>query len=284
MCPVCGKKFHGEYARGNCARHKRQKHSMEGEQHFLCKYLSCQKSFNRQDARLKHYRRSHPELELKPPRGRKPDSPNSVNYTATSDLFTSNYVTDPVPSLQMTSTERAYDSLPAPAEVSIMASSDSGYASLGHGTRGHLSRQGRADNAADTSKTYIGASGEMNNSTSHVYETKEDCDDSKTVYSHVSSTTGSREETYISELVEDLSKCMPATPRAGDDEVMERLYSMLPGLLKSFARKIGHSGQCRESRAIMVFVSKRRQYVLSIFNPVYIMTFRLHGQDIYILS
>ncbi|KAF2187664.1 hypothetical protein K469DRAFT_104019 [Zopfia rhizophila CBS 207.26] len=149
------------------------------------------------------------------------------------------------------------------AEASIIAFSDSGYASVRHETGKHVSRLSRADKAVDTLKAHKGAFKETNDATTQVDETEEDYDDGKTIYSNASSTTGSREETYISELVEDLSKSIPTAPRAVDDAVMERFYSTLPGLLKSFARKIGHLGQCRESRVVMVFVSKCRQTILA---------------------
>lgn len=89
---------------------------------------------------------------------------------------------------------------------------------------------------------YPGASEGTNYPTTQGYETGEGYDDSKTNYLIASSTAGSRKETYISELVEDLSKSMPTAPGVGDDAVMERLHSTFPGLLKSFARKVGHLG------------------------------------------
>lgn len=73
ICEVCEKAFHGEYRRGNLARHRRQKHAHE-EQTFPCEKRDCPKTFKRQDARLKHYRREHPELASNPPMPRKFES------------------------------------------------------------------------------------------------------------------------------------------------------------------------------------------------------------------
>jgi len=56
----CRQAFTGMYRRGNLGRHKRQKHR-EG-QAYVCEDDTCAKEFQRKDARLKHYRRNHPEL------------------------------------------------------------------------------------------------------------------------------------------------------------------------------------------------------------------------------
>ena len=52
---------------------------------------------------------------------------------------------------------------------------------------------------------------------------------------------------------------MPTGPEAIDDALLDRLYSIIPELLKSFARRIGYMSESRESRVVMVFVSKCRQ-------------------------
>jgi uncharacterized Zn-finger protein len=56
--------FKGEYRKGNLARHRRLKH-VDNNRIYLCEG-GCGKKFNRQDARLKHYRRQHPHLVWKP--------------------------------------------------------------------------------------------------------------------------------------------------------------------------------------------------------------------------
>ncbi|KAF1956116.1 hypothetical protein CC80DRAFT_69424 [Byssothecium circinans] len=64
----CGSRFTGEYRKGNMARHIRLRHAAGGRT-YAC--AGCTKKFNRQDARLKHYRRRHPHLAPGPaiPRG-----------------------------------------------------------------------------------------------------------------------------------------------------------------------------------------------------------------------
>jgi hypothetical protein len=60
-CPWCPAKFKGIYRRGNYGRHRRSKHS--GSVHILaCESSNCDKTFQRRDARAKHYQRHHPEL------------------------------------------------------------------------------------------------------------------------------------------------------------------------------------------------------------------------------
>jgi hypothetical protein len=61
----CDAVFSGAYRRGNLARHKRSIHrGLPGT--YLCEVLGCHRSFNRSDARLKHYRKHHPELSPRP--------------------------------------------------------------------------------------------------------------------------------------------------------------------------------------------------------------------------
>lgn len=69
-CNICGKPFRGEYSKGNLSRHKRLKHGAS-KQDYSCLVPGCDKTYHRQDARLKHYREKHPELEVEEPRRRK---------------------------------------------------------------------------------------------------------------------------------------------------------------------------------------------------------------------
>ncbi|KAH6878463.1 hypothetical protein BKA58DRAFT_377290 [Alternaria rosae] len=60
ICPHCGVRFSGTYSRGNLGRHVRHQHARPRK--IVCEAPLCLKEFKRQDARLKHYRTSHPEL------------------------------------------------------------------------------------------------------------------------------------------------------------------------------------------------------------------------------
>ena len=61
----CSQSFTGLYRRGNLARHRRLKHG-KGKP-YVCEDLTCAKEFQRQDARLKHYRKWHRELAASSP-------------------------------------------------------------------------------------------------------------------------------------------------------------------------------------------------------------------------
>ena len=55
----CKVRFAGKYAKGNCARHRRQFHGVEPKV-ITCEESGCMRTFKRKDARLKHYRKHHP--------------------------------------------------------------------------------------------------------------------------------------------------------------------------------------------------------------------------------
>lgn len=67
-CTGCSQQFTGEHRRGSRARHMRNKHGKSGVEarRYPCMYCD-HRVFHRQDARLRHYRRDHPELELAAP-------------------------------------------------------------------------------------------------------------------------------------------------------------------------------------------------------------------------
>ncbi|KAF2632224.1 hypothetical protein BU25DRAFT_144460 [Macroventuria anomochaeta] len=77
QCRVCGKEYSGKFRVGNLARHKRYKHN--GAVVLGCLDRSCNKVFKRQDARLKHVRKHHPELASDPvPRPEQRKGPNTL--------------------------------------------------------------------------------------------------------------------------------------------------------------------------------------------------------------
>lgn len=61
----CGRNFTGRYRQGNLGRHKRLQHSTRGN--YPCQFPECPKAFNRSDARLKHYRKTHSDIVSHPP-------------------------------------------------------------------------------------------------------------------------------------------------------------------------------------------------------------------------
>jgi hypothetical protein len=65
----CTAIFSGRYCKGNLARHKRLNHS-HGRV-YMCEDDDCDRVFRRQDARIKHYRKCHPQLTSGPAFSRK---------------------------------------------------------------------------------------------------------------------------------------------------------------------------------------------------------------------
>jgi hypothetical protein len=59
-CSACGATFSGRYGKGNLARHRRHQH-IGHEPGYPCEEIGCARMFKRKDARLKHYRRHHPQ-------------------------------------------------------------------------------------------------------------------------------------------------------------------------------------------------------------------------------
>jgi Zn finger protein HypA/HybF involved in hydrogenase expression len=60
--PGCHALFTGTYRKGNLARHMRSKHATGDNELFRCQYERCERCFQRQDAREKHYRKHHPRF------------------------------------------------------------------------------------------------------------------------------------------------------------------------------------------------------------------------------
>ncbi|KAF2825193.1 hypothetical protein CC86DRAFT_39948 [Ophiobolus disseminans] len=65
-CGQCNKEFTGTYRRGNLKRHVQQKHIKAKGGPYTCTAENCFSVFQRADARLKHARSKHPELNLPP--------------------------------------------------------------------------------------------------------------------------------------------------------------------------------------------------------------------------
>jgi hypothetical protein len=61
----CAAQFTGNYRKGNLARHRRIIHKRL--ESYICESNGCRRTFKRQDARLKHYRKYHPHLHVGPP-------------------------------------------------------------------------------------------------------------------------------------------------------------------------------------------------------------------------
>ncbi|KAF2623499.1 hypothetical protein BU25DRAFT_175783 [Macroventuria anomochaeta] len=87
-CGQCGTDFTGGYRRGNLARHVRHKHGQANARSYTCRAPNCLHDFRRQDARLKHERKAHPELEhapVEPRQHHEQSSSGALSYPIESD-------------------------------------------------------------------------------------------------------------------------------------------------------------------------------------------------------
>jgi hypothetical protein len=80
--------------------------------------------------------------------------------------------------------------------------------------------------------------------------------DAKTMYSAEGSLGGMGLDRYKSELVDDLVNKM--CQFEAEPETLEKVFEMLPLLLKSFALRLGQSGSSKAQRDVMYFVHKSR--------------------------
>lgn len=86
-------------------------------------------------------------------------------------------------------------------------------------------------------------------------------DETRSVYSDVSSVASSFKNLYIAEIAADILEHISVEVVSSQDGSMEELYKQLPRLLKGFAIDLASVGRTQESRDAMVFISKYRQWV-----------------------
>lgn len=85
-CGVCGQWFTGRYCRSNLGRHGRLKHGQQKRAPYQCLAVGCFSVFERSDARLKHARSQHPELNLPPVQRRHGTELDVVNPYVSTDV------------------------------------------------------------------------------------------------------------------------------------------------------------------------------------------------------
>lgn len=83
-----------------------------------------------------------------------------------------------------------------------------------------------------------------------------DLDDGKTDYSDASSLSPTAKEKYHSEIVEALIGILSS--ESLEAPVVERIFDVLPELLKAFALKLGHDAPTQTHRNVMFFIHKHR--------------------------
>jgi serine/threonine protein kinase len=82
-------------------------------------------------------------------------------------------------------------------------------------------------------------------------------DDVRTVYSDTLSLSDMKNESYISQFAYDLFSKVRS--EQADGQTMERIFGVLPDLLKAFAYKVGHNAPTQMHLDVMFFVHKYRR-------------------------
>ncbi|OAL07254.1 hypothetical protein IQ06DRAFT_341993 [Phaeosphaeriaceae sp. SRC1lsM3a] len=82
VCHLCHRQYTGTWAHRNLTRHMESVHapcsSSTGQKQIRCGFDGCDRTFRREDARLVHERRSHPELNRPPPAKRRRSADNGL--------------------------------------------------------------------------------------------------------------------------------------------------------------------------------------------------------------
>lgn len=154
-----------------------------------------------------------------------------------------------------------------PEAIQTGPPTDSAYASATHGKFEHAQNARAEDHAQSTEHVQLRPptdeeyASAANNTSEGAHSPKDQAsDDIRTVYSYASSLCALKEESYISELADNLfSNVRSEQP---DAQAMERISGILPELLKAFALKVGHNAPTQMHCDIMVFVHKYRRWVL----------------------
>jgi hypothetical protein len=83
------------------------------------------------------------------------------------------------------------------------------------------------------------------------------CDDAATEYSDALSVETSKRESYISDFADDLFR--KVSDLQPDEQDFERIFAVLPDLLKAFALRLGYNAPMPMHRDVMYFVHKYRK-------------------------
>jgi hypothetical protein len=86
LCEDCGQNFTGKHRQGNLRRHIRLKHGEARRGSYMCLAEGCFDVFQRSDARLKHARSKHPELNLPPSQRRHGTEHDATNLCGQEDV------------------------------------------------------------------------------------------------------------------------------------------------------------------------------------------------------
>lgn len=96
---------------------------------------------------------------------------------------------------------------------------------------------------------------------SDIQECTENDDDVKSIYSDASSLPILRKTGYINELANEFAQVIQ--PYQVSDDILDRIFEVLPDLLKTFALSFGHPLSNGMQRDVMVFIHRYRRSVIS---------------------
>lgn len=144
--------------------------------------------------------------------------------------------------------------------TSIAPPTDSGYASTTHHKVPHPEEY--PEYVHDVESIVPGEEGLSLPSTaaSRKYTEGDHGDDTESIYTAGPGMSPSHQQSYISELVDDLFREVQCEQAA--HHLPERIYGIILRLLKAFAIRFGHSGPTQVYRDIMVFIRRHRRFVL----------------------
>ena len=147
--------------------------------------------------------------------------------------------------------------IPQTEHTSIAPPTDSGYASITH-QKVLYGEECRTEYLHDVQNTVSGEGFSSSPAASHPRNVKhDDGNDIESIYTAGPGISPSSQQSYISEMVDDLFAKVEYDQDA--QRLSERIHSVLPRLLKAFAIKFGQFGSTQMHRNIMVFIRQNRE-------------------------
>lgn len=141
--------------------------------------------------------------------------------------------------------------------VPVVPLSDSGYGTASHCSR-KVAQLATLDDVAraDVTSSHSNQPQISQEPENHPNLIDLETDDTTTVYSDTMSISDLRIDSYVSGLAEDLFRRLDS--KVTNDQIIERLSTALPGLLKALALKFGFEASSQMHRDVMFFIHKHR--------------------------
>ncbi|KAH8812294.1 hypothetical protein F5884DRAFT_855596 [Xylogone sp. PMI_703] len=165
----------------------------------------------------------------------------------------------------------ADDTLSLGARGSVVPPTDSGYASIPHYKPADDAKITQEEDHGDfaeevqsmhsNEEVLVSETSSSPKPTFDLMDGRDEDDDVNSIYTEGPNMSPSKRESYISELADDLFNKVQL--EKSDEQIPERMYRILPRLLKAFALKIGHFGSTQMHRDVMVFIRRHRDDIAS---------------------